>query len=216
MIPCRRISTRASSAGSGTRSGQTRHMPRRRRTKASEIPRTRRRPVDLRAAGAVLYARCRVSSPRDGCAIGREVGDRSASGAGRRSTPRTSIGHVTKCRPGGQGWRCLQLLLSNAAVRDGHQLRLVGGFAWRSSLAGMFNAGQRAAVAGAFRLAGYVGELEVAPITSGDERVFLLDSQAIRALRDKHVLEQVLTQLLGRKVWVAEQAERWGQSVPFE
>jgi hypothetical protein len=80
----------------------------------------------------------------------------------------------------------------------------------------MFNAGQRAAVAGAFRLAGYVGELEVAPITSGDERVFLLDSQAIRALRDKHVLEQVLTQLLGRKVWVAEQAERWGQSVPFE
>jgi hypothetical protein len=36
--------------------------------------------------------------------------------------------------------------------------------------------------------------------TSGDERVFLLEPQAIRELRDKHVLEQVLTQLVGRKV----------------
>jgi hypothetical protein len=80
----------------------------------------------------------------------------------------------------------------------------------------MFNIGQRAAVAGAFRLAGYVGALEVAPITSEDERAFLLEPQAIRALREKDVLEQVLTQLLGRKVWVAERTERWGQPVPFE
>lgn len=83
-------------------------------------------------------------------------------------------------------------------------------------MARVFNVGQRAAAACAFRLAGYVGALEVAPITSGDERVFLLEPQAIRALRDKHVLEQVLSQLLGRKVWVAERTERWGQPVPFE
>jgi hypothetical protein len=68
----------------------------------------------------------------------------------------------------------------------------------------MFNVGQRTAVAGAFKLAGYEGDLVVAPITSDDERVFLLEPEAFRALRDRGVLEQVLGQLLGRKVWIAE------------
>jgi hypothetical protein len=35
-----------------------------------------------------------------------------------------------------------------------------------------FSAGQRAAVASAFKLAGYEGELLVAPIASEDERAF--------------------------------------------
>ena len=67
----------------------------------------------------------------------------------------------------------------------------------------MFNLGQRTAVAGAFKLAGYEGNLVVAPITSGDERIFLLEPEAFNALRDRDVLEQVLTQLLRLKVWVA-------------
>jgi hypothetical protein len=80
----------------------------------------------------------------------------------------------------------------------------------------MFNVGQRTAVAGVFKLAGYEGSLVVAPIVSEDERGFLLEPEAFRALGDREVLEQVLGQLLGRKVWVAERAEQLGQPAPFE
>jgi hypothetical protein len=79
-----------------------------------------------------------------------------------------------------------------------------------------FSAGQRAATTAAFKLAGYEGELLVAPITSGDERAFLLEPAAFRALRDRAALEQVLTQLLGRKVWVAERTRQWGEPILFE
>ena len=71
----------------------------------------------------------------------------------------------------------------------------------------MFNVGQRTAVAGSFKLAGYEGPLMVAPVTSEDERVFLFDPKALSRLR---TLEQVLPQLLGRKVWVVEREPRWG------
>lgn len=80
----------------------------------------------------------------------------------------------------------------------------------------MFNVGQRTAVAGLFQLAGYEGPLFVAPVTSEDERVFLLDPGALSRLRDVRKLEQVLQQLLGRKVWVVERDPRWGEPVPFE
>lgn len=80
----------------------------------------------------------------------------------------------------------------------------------------MFNIGQRTAVAGAFKLAGYEGNLVVAPITSDDERISLLEPDVFDALRDRDVLEQVLTQLLGRKVWVAARTEQWGKPIPFE
>jgi hypothetical protein len=80
----------------------------------------------------------------------------------------------------------------------------------------VFNIGQRTAVAGAFKLAGYEGNLVIAPITSDDERAFLLESEAFNALRDRTVLEQILGQLLGRKVWVAERTEQWGEPIPFE
>jgi hypothetical protein len=56
----------------------------------------------------------------------------------------------------------------------------------------------------------------VASITSGDECAFLLEPKDFNALRDRGVLEQVLTQLLGLKVWVAEQTDRRGEAVPFE
>lgn len=80
----------------------------------------------------------------------------------------------------------------------------------------MFNVGQRTAVAGAFKLAGYEGPLEIAASISGDERAFLLERQAYQALRHPGVLAQVLQQLLGCKVFVAERTEAWGGVVPFE
>jgi hypothetical protein len=80
----------------------------------------------------------------------------------------------------------------------------------------VLNVGQRTAVAGSFRLAGYDGPLMVGSVTSEDERVFLLDADALSRLRDVRTLEQVLQQLLGRKVWVVEREPRWGKPVPFE
>ncbi len=79
-----------------------------------------------------------------------------------------------------------------------------------------FNVGQRAAVIAAFKLAGYEGELLVAPITSGDERFFLLEPAAFAALRDTRELQQVLTQLLRLKVGIIERTEQWPQPMPFE
>jgi hypothetical protein len=67
----------------------------------------------------------------------------------------------------------------------------------------VFNAGQQAPVRGAFELAGYVGELKTLPRDSGDEVCFVLDQADVLALTgDERVLEQVLAQVLGRKVWV--------------
>ena len=80
----------------------------------------------------------------------------------------------------------------------------------------MFSIGQRAAVAGAFRLAGYAGPLLMAPVTSGDERALLLEPSALKELRGVSTLEQVLQQLLGRKVWVVAHDGRWGEQVPFD
>jgi len=56
----------------------------------------------------------------------------------------------------------------------------------------------------------------VAPVTSEDERVFLLDPDALSRLHDVRTVEQVLQQLLGRKVWVVAREPRWGEPVPFE
>ena len=80
----------------------------------------------------------------------------------------------------------------------------------------MFNIGQRTAVAGAFKLAGYEGDIAIAPILSEDERAFLLEPAALGGLRDREVLEQVLGQLLGRKVSVVERTTWWGKPIPFE
>ena len=80
----------------------------------------------------------------------------------------------------------------------------------------MFNIGQRTAVAGAFKLAGYDGPLVTAPVMSEDERAFLLERDAFQSLRDVRTLEQVLQQLLGLKVFVVERSDAWGTPVPFE
>lgn len=82
-------------------------------------------------------------------------------------------------------------------------------------LGGVISNGQRTAVVGAFKLAGYDGALFTAPVTSEDERAFLLTRQALDALRDVRTLEQVLQRLLGQKVFVVEKDGRWGEPVPF-
>ncbi len=80
----------------------------------------------------------------------------------------------------------------------------------------MFNIGQRTAVAGAFKLAGYHGPLVTAPVTSEDERAFLLEPGALRSLRDVRTLEQILQQVLGRNVLALERSDARASSVPFE
>ena len=83
------------------------------------------------------------------------------------------------------------------------------------SLRDVFTAGQQAAVANAFTLAGYYGPLMTAPVTSGDERVFVLLPDAFAALPDRRALEQALQELLERKVWIVEQSASWPTTEPF-
>ena len=84
-----------------------------------------------------------------------------------------------------------------------------------ASVPTMFSVGQQAAVRGAFELAGYVGELKMLPLDSGDEVCLVLDQADLLALTgDERVLEQVLQQVLGRKVWVLASVD--GKTVPFE
>jgi hypothetical protein len=79
----------------------------------------------------------------------------------------------------------------------------------------MFDVGQQTAVRGAFELAGYVGELNTLPLDSGDDEVcFALDQADLLALTgDLRVLEQVLQQVLSRKVWVMASVDN--KTVPF-
>jgi hypothetical protein len=79
----------------------------------------------------------------------------------------------------------------------------------------VFTAGQQAAVANAFSRASYHGPLVTAPVTSGDERVFVLPPDAYAALPDRHALEQFLQELLQRKVWIVEQSASWPTTLPF-
>ena len=88
--------------------------------------------------------------------------------------------------------------------------------AWRGRTGRVFNLGQRAPVAGAFKLAGYQGPLLVAPVAGEDGRAFLLGAAALQALRHGRSLEQVLQQLLGCKVFVVELNDLWGGPAPFE
>ncbi|WP_134738507.1 hypothetical protein [Nocardioides sp. 503] len=77
----------------------------------------------------------------------------------------------------------------------------------------MFSVGVVTAVRGAFSLAGYDGDLRTLPITSEDERIFVLSQSDLLALRDIRTLEQVLQQVLGRKVWIVDSINE--DTVPF-
>ncbi len=78
----------------------------------------------------------------------------------------------------------------------------------------MFSLGQVAAVRAAFALAGFDGEIVTLPVESEDERLFVVPQDDLLRMADTVLLEQVLTQLLGRKVWVLASID--GKTVPFE
>jgi hypothetical protein len=80
----------------------------------------------------------------------------------------------------------------------------------------VFNIGQRTAVEGAFRLAGFSGRLVTAPVTSSEERFFMLRPADLERISDVRTLEQILQQLLGKKVAVLERTESSKDVVPFE
>lgn len=67
---------------------------------------------------------------------------------------------------------------------------------------------------GAFQLAGYAGSLRTLAHDSGDEVCFVLPEPDVLALSDVRVLEQVLQQVLGRKVWVLASVD--DATVPFD
>jgi hypothetical protein len=105
------------------------------------------------------------------------------------------------------------LRLSPTSARAGPELRLKAAGLYRSRV---FNIGQRTAVEGAFRLAGFSGRLVTAPVTSPEERIFMLRPADLEQLRDVRALEQILQQLLGMKVAVCERTESCKDVVPFE
>ncbi len=83
----------------------------------------------------------------------------------------------------------------------------------------MFSYGQQLASRAAFRLAGYHGPLRTLPVDSADERGFVLGQNSLSPAT-RNDLAQVLTQLLGVKVWLMDDADthRSGihETVPFE
>jgi hypothetical protein len=80
----------------------------------------------------------------------------------------------------------------------------------------VFNIGQRTAVEGVFRLAGFSGRLVTAPVTSSEERFFMLRPADLERISDVRTLEQILQQLLSKKVAVLERTESSKDVVPFE
>lgn len=54
------------------------------------------------------------------------------------------------------------------------------------------------------------------PIDSQDERLFVLAASDLAAIEHVRDLEQVLTQILGRKVAVFASDALWPSRVPFE
>ena len=80
----------------------------------------------------------------------------------------------------------------------------------------MSKIGQKTAGAGAFTLPGHGGPLLTAPVTSEDERAFVLEPDDPASLRHVRVIEQVLQQLLDRKVVIIARSDAWEEPVPFE
>ena len=80
----------------------------------------------------------------------------------------------------------------------------------------MFKNGERAAVAGAFRLAGYEGELRTLQVDDPTERWFVLAQEELARLRNVSVLEQIVGKVLGCKVAVLQDRDGLGPYLAFE
>jgi len=75
---------------------------------------------------------------------------------------------------------------------------------------------QRREVEALFAAHGYRGPLRTWPVTSEDERIFVLPRAQLDALSDTGTLVPKLQQALGRKVWVVhESSPRAPDPVPF-
>lgn len=72
---------------------------------------------------------------------------------------------------------------------------------------------QRRDVERLLRDAGYADELTVTPVTSDDERVFILDPGS--GLLGRRDLEAALQSALGRKVWIVEECDQWPHREPL-
>ena len=83
----------------------------------------------------------------------------------------------------------------------------------RGNFVAVLSIGQVTAARAAFKLAGYPGEIRTLPVNSEDERIFVLPQDDLLRITDVRSLEQVLTQLLGRKVWVLASID--DDTVPF-
>jgi hypothetical protein len=81
----------------------------------------------------------------------------------------------------------------------------------------VFSVGQAAAVKAAFSLAGDEGALGTRPVVSEDERVFVVPEDRVETMGGLGSLAQVLSQLLGRKVWFVGKAGKAGKAgkIPF-
>ena len=77
----------------------------------------------------------------------------------------------------------------------------------------MLSADQRAAVQAIFAAAGYTSTPEVAPVTSEDERIFVVPPTS--ELAGRRDLEAALQTALGRKVWIVERSASWSVSEPL-
>lgn len=73
---------------------------------------------------------------------------------------------------------------------------------------------QRSAVFAAFRLAGYDDNLYTLPVASDEERVFVLPPGT--SLPRANDLENVLAQVLRRRVAILCSEKFWERRVPFE
>jgi hypothetical protein len=78
----------------------------------------------------------------------------------------------------------------------------------------VFSPGQVAAVRAAFAFAGFEGGIVTMPVESDDERIFVIPQDDLLRMADVVLVEQVLTQLLGRKLWVLSSID--GKTVSFE
>lgn len=77
----------------------------------------------------------------------------------------------------------------------------------------MVEAAQRAAVQDVFKAAGFSGELRTLPLESGDEACFIFEQPDLFELGDPLALEETLSRLLGRGVWLL--ASVGDATVPF-
>jgi hypothetical protein len=80
----------------------------------------------------------------------------------------------------------------------------------------VFSIGQRTAVVGAFKLAGYDRPLTTLPVECEDERIFVLSQDDLARLHDVRTLEQIVQKLLGRKVAIIGEHPGLPAAVPFE